>query len=80
MFIAVLFLGSAVWITLFPPDRTVALSGCQSKGPDCLVTVDGDTTTLAAALLALAAVAGLIVPVELSPDSEGLRAAAATTT
>jgi hypothetical protein len=42
--------------------------------------VDGDTTTLAAALLALAAVAGLIVPVELSPDSEGLRAAAATTT
>lgn len=69
VFIAVLFLGSAVWITLFPPDRTVALSGCQSKGPDCLVTVDGDTTTLAAALLALAAVAGLIALLGVRPTS-----------
>jgi hypothetical protein len=38
----------------------VALGGCQSAADDCLVDIDGDTTTLAAALLALAAGAGLV--------------------
>jgi len=59
--LAALFLfGTAVWMTLNPPDRTVALGGCQSEADGCLVTVDGDTTTIAAALFALAAGAGLI--------------------
>ena len=57
---AVVLLAIALWMILDPPDRTVAVGGCRSATDDCLVTVDGDLTTIAAALFALAAVAGLI--------------------
>jgi hypothetical protein len=67
--IALVFLVSAVLITFRPPDRTVALAGCPDQDPDCLVKVDSDTTTLAAALLALAAVAGLIALMGVRPKS-----------
>ncbi len=67
--IALLFLVSAVFFTFRPPDRTVALTGCPSQDSDCLVKVDSDTTTLAAALLALAAVAGLIALMGVRPKS-----------
>jgi hypothetical protein len=50
----------AVWLVLDPPNRTEALQGCRSKADGCLVTVDGDVTTIVAALFALAAAAGLI--------------------
>jgi hypothetical protein len=50
----------AVWIVLDPPNRTVALEGCQTAASGCLVRVDGDTTTFAAALAALGAAAGLV--------------------
>ena len=53
-------LAIAVWMTLDPPDRTEALTGCPSAADGCLVSVDGDTTTIAAALVALAAGAALI--------------------
>jgi hypothetical protein len=57
---AVLLLAIAVWMILDPPNRTVALQGCKRAADGCLVTVDGDPTTIAAALFALAAVAGLV--------------------
>jgi hypothetical protein len=50
----------AVWLVLDPPNRTEALQGCKSKADGCLVSVDGDVTTIVAALFALAAAAGLI--------------------
>jgi hypothetical protein len=50
----------AVWITVSPPDRTVALSGCENAAAGCLVNVDSDPTTFSAALAALAAAVGLI--------------------
>jgi hypothetical protein len=59
-FAAVVLLGIALWMILDPPDRTVALGGCKSAANGCLVTVDGDMTTIVAALFALAAGAGLI--------------------
>ena len=50
----------AVWMTVNPPNHTEALTGCKSAADGCLVSVDGDTTTIAAALVALAAGAALI--------------------
>jgi hypothetical protein len=58
--VALVLLVVAVWMTLDPPDRTVALGGCRSEADGCLVQVDGDVTTIVAALFALAAAAGLI--------------------
>jgi hypothetical protein len=57
---AVVLFGIALWMILDPPGRTVALGGCKSAADGCLVTVDSDMTTIAAAVFALAAVAGLI--------------------
>ena len=59
-FVAAVLLVIAVWMILDPPDRTEALGGCRSEADGCLVTVDSDVTTIAAALFALAAAAGLI--------------------
>jgi len=58
--VALCVLAIALWIILDPPDRRVALSGCESASAGCLVTVDGDVATVAAALVALAAVGGLV--------------------
>jgi hypothetical protein len=57
---AVVLLVIAGWMIVDPPDRTVALEGCKSAADSCLVTVDGDLTTIATAVFALAAAAGLI--------------------
>ncbi|HEY9376833.1 MAG TPA: pYEATS domain-containing protein, partial [Jiangellaceae bacterium] len=43
-----------------PPDRTVALVGCENAADGCLVSVDSDATTFAAAVAAFAAGIGLI--------------------
>jgi hypothetical protein len=57
---AVVLFAIAVWMILDPPNRTVALQGCKAAADGCLVNVDGDVTTIAAALVALAAAAGLV--------------------
>lgn len=58
--VAVVLFVISVWIVVNPPDRTEALVGCENVAAGCLVTVDGDMTTFAAALAAFGAAAGLI--------------------
>ena len=57
---AVALLGIALWMVVNPPDRTVALAGCENAADGCLVSVDSDATTFAAAIAAFAAGIGLI--------------------
>lgn len=57
---ALALLGVAVWITINPPDHTVALSGCAAADEGCIVAVDSNPATIAAALIALAGL-GLVL-------------------
>jgi len=67
----------ALLIAIRPPGRKVALPGCTSARAGCVVTVDGDLTTLAVAVLAGALIAMLIAIVGLRITSLKLGAAEA---
>jgi hypothetical protein len=57
----VVLLVAAVWLVVWSPDRTVVIDGCTpSDNVQCTATVDGDFSTVAAVLVAAAAIAILV--------------------
>jgi hypothetical protein len=52
---------AAIWLVVWSPDRTVVIDGCTpSDKVQCTATVDGDFGTVAAVLVAAAAIAILV--------------------
>ncbi|MFC3448475.1 pYEATS domain-containing protein [Amycolatopsis speibonae] len=55
-----ILLGVALFITISPPQKQVALDQCSSVASGCVVTVDSDLASFAGVLAGAGAVAGLV--------------------
>lgn len=58
--VGLVLMAGAGWIAVFPPNRSVPVSGCSAPPSMCTVNVDADLATLAIAIVAAASAAMLV--------------------